>query len=291
VANRHFGKVADVWKHLALLEVLARERPVGYAETHAGSAVYPMVDDPERRFGIRHFLDTAPNFPALAHSRYRLRVAPFVDGGCYPGSSVLAMVELGSAVDYLLCDLDPVSTRDLRSWSSRLRIPACEVAEADGMTATLDWVRNQRGHLFAHIDPFDPHLRSDNGPSALECATQLAEQGVGVVYWYGFDGPDQTAWAYDRLAAAVPRRVWCGDVLVVDDTGAGRPGDLGVATSAGTGFGVVLVNVSEETERACQNLAEALGDAYSGVTLPDGTRGGIHVTVHRNRPDRTRAGR
>jgi 23S rRNA A2030 N6-methylase RlmJ len=37
MANRHFGNIADVWKHLALVEVLEREAPTEYAETQAGS--------------------------------------------------------------------------------------------------------------------------------------------------------------------------------------------------------------------------------------------------------------
>lgn len=32
MANRHFGNIGDVWKHLALVEVLGRESPSWYAE-------------------------------------------------------------------------------------------------------------------------------------------------------------------------------------------------------------------------------------------------------------------
>lgn len=38
MANRHFGKFADAWKHLVLGEVLVATSPARYAETHAGSA-------------------------------------------------------------------------------------------------------------------------------------------------------------------------------------------------------------------------------------------------------------
>ena len=53
VANRHFGKAADVWKHLPLLEILSIERPRQDWESHAGSAEYTWVDDHERRYGAR----------------------------------------------------------------------------------------------------------------------------------------------------------------------------------------------------------------------------------------------
>ena len=45
MANRHFGKIADVWKHAALAEVLELEPPGRYAETHAGSGAYLVVHD------------------------------------------------------------------------------------------------------------------------------------------------------------------------------------------------------------------------------------------------------
>jgi hypothetical protein len=50
MANRHFGKIADVWKHAALMEAIGRVAPGRYAETHAGPAAYPMVRDSEREF-------------------------------------------------------------------------------------------------------------------------------------------------------------------------------------------------------------------------------------------------
>ncbi len=51
MANHHFGKFADTWKHLVVNEVLADLRPTRYAETHAGSATYPMIADAEREYG------------------------------------------------------------------------------------------------------------------------------------------------------------------------------------------------------------------------------------------------
>src|SRR5579864_347873 len=86
MANRHFGKLSDVWKHAALAEVLAREPPRRYAETHAGSGAYPIVHDGERQFGILRFLDVAAGFEVLARSSYRAVAASWLSGrGVYPG--------------------------------------------------------------------------------------------------------------------------------------------------------------------------------------------------------------
>jgi 23S rRNA A2030 N6-methylase RlmJ len=93
MANRHFGKISDVWKHAALAEVLEREPPGWYAETHAGSGAYAVVHDRERKYGILRFLEVVPRFAVLARSRYRAIAASYVNGdrGVYPGSALLAM--------------------------------------------------------------------------------------------------------------------------------------------------------------------------------------------------------
>ena len=70
MANSHFGNLGDVWKHLVLAAVLEREPPRWYAETHAGSAAYPLNRDPQREFGIWRFLAAAPRSAELARSRY-----------------------------------------------------------------------------------------------------------------------------------------------------------------------------------------------------------------------------
>lgn len=71
VANRHYAKIADVWKHLPLAELLAVQPPTLYLESHAGSALYPLTASPERDYGVRWFLDHAEASPATANCAYR----------------------------------------------------------------------------------------------------------------------------------------------------------------------------------------------------------------------------
>jgi 23S rRNA A2030 N6-methylase RlmJ len=279
MANRHFGKLSDVWKHAALAEVLERERPRGYAETHAGSGAYPIVADGERQFGILRFLDVAARFEVLARSRYRAVAASFLDGrGLYPGSGLLAMTVLGEASSYLLCDLDPGSAADLRHWAGELGLPGCEVAEADGMAAVAAWLDGRAGEPgLVHIDPFEPEARGPGGYSALETAARAADSGTGLVYWYGYDQPGEQAWACSRLAGLTAAPLWCGDLMVTGTGPAG--GRLGLATTPGTGFGVILANVQAGTVSACSAVGEALADAYAGALLPDGGRGDLLFTT------------
>jgi 23S rRNA A2030 N6-methylase RlmJ len=279
MANPHFGKIADVWKHAALVEVLEREPPGWYAETHAGSGAYAIVPDAERRFGVLRFLEVAPRFTVLARSRYRAIAAAYVesDRGLYPGSALLAMTVLGDASSYLLCDLDQESITDLRRWSRELGLHSCEVAETDGMAAVAAWLDGEaRGPGLVHIDPFDPDARGPGGYSALELAARVADSGTGLVYWYGYDEASDQAWAHQKLAALTRAPLWYGDVLV---TGASdSPGDLGRATTPGTGFGVILANLQAGTVAACAALGNALSDAYADAIFPDGCPGNLAFT-------------
>jgi 23S rRNA A2030 N6-methylase RlmJ len=299
MANQHFGKIADVWKHAALREAIGRVAPGHYAETHAGSAAYPMVRDSERAFGILRFLEVAPQHPALAESRYLAAVAPYAQPGqaghglrataMYPGSALQAMTALGNDCSYLFCDLDPHSAADLRHRAAGLGLHHWQVAEADGMLTVGAWLDSAgsespgtvRGTVIVHIDPFDPHARTPGGLSALEFAGHLATNGTGLVYWYGCEEPGEHAWAYHELCDLTPAPLWCGDIMVTDTEGGGSPGDLGLATTPGTGFGVVLANLPPDVLTACAAVGGALARAYTGVTLPGGTRGNLVFTSQR----------
>jgi len=282
MANRHFGKLSDVWKHAALAEVLEREPPVRYAETHAGSGAYPIVRDGERQFGILRFLRVASGSEALARSRYRAVTDSWVnDRGLYPGSALLAMTVLGDASSYLLCDLDPGSAADLRRWASDLSLHSCEIAETDGMAAVAAWLEHDGGEPgLVHIDPFDPDARGPGGKSALELAAMVASSGTPLVYWYGYDQRSEQGWAYARLTAETWAPLWCGDVMVAGTSR--ETGDLGRATTPGTGFGVILANLQAGTVGACAALGHALAEAYAGALLPDGSRGSLIFTTRRS---------
>jgi 23S rRNA (adenine2030-N6)-methyltransferase len=283
MANHHFGKFADVWKHLVLDEVLAEIRPDRYAETHAGSAAYPIVGDPERRFGVLGFLDGLASDAALAQAAFPRVVSGFTNDepSTYPGSALQAMTLLGDGCSYLLCDLDPVSVEDLRTWAARLSLTRCEVAARDGMQAVGGAWLEDPAPTVVHIDPFDPFERTDGGLSAVELAAQVAEAGHTLVYWYGLSHPGERAWALDAIQRLTSAPLWCGDLMVTRCDGETRSdGDLGEATTPGAGCGVVLANVTPALTTRCEALGHALVDHYEGRELPNGEPGGLDLAVH-----------
>lgn len=280
MANHHFGKFADVWKHLALSTVLDAVRPQRYAETHAGSAAYPLVTSAELEYGVLGYL-AAPKTPSLSASPFTRVVAQFAgaDPALYPGSALQAMTALGNEAAYLLCDLDPVSIRDLREWAQRSGLRDCEIVERDGMAAVREWLPGG-GLTVVHIDPFDPFARSKEAPSAVELAAEVAGAGHVLVYWYGYSAPSRRTWAVDEIGSKTTAPLWWGDFMVTEADGALRDdGDLGRATTAGTGSGVVLANVSPEVLATCSVLAVDLVEMYEGRPLPDTTAGRLSLEV------------
>lgn len=266
-----------------MAEVLDATRPTTYAETHAGSAAYPMVDDPERGYGVLGFLEALSSSPVLASSAYARLVAPFIENvpSQYPGSALQAMTLLEDRSSYLLCDIDPVSAADLRAQALQLTLHRCEVAERDGRVAVRDLLTVHGGGSVVHIDPFDPFGRADGGVSAVELAAEVADAGQLLVYWYGFDNPQERSWALQDIGDLTTQRLWCGDIMLTEQDGAVRAdGNLGKATTAGTGCGLVLANASAELCARLEELAGALMEAYEGRPLPSGAAGRVDLHVN-----------
>jgi hypothetical protein len=277
MANHHFAKFGDVWKHLPLLEVLNTEPAASYWETHAGSADYPLTRTLSREYGVYTFMQVAHRSPALAKSVYckRLEALPLVDGGPvkYPGSALFAMMQLGSESSFLFCDVDGASIASLEAASRRLDLEA-RCLHADGLSAVWQELRAYNGDPHAvvvHIDPFDPFTAgAENGPSAAELARRLATSGIRVVYWYGYDAPNHRAWAWAEVAhEGQLAPAWCGDILLCEDAdAAGQP--MG---RFATGCGVLLLNWDTQSTVRASRLGRDLAAAYDGVPLPSGKVG------------------
>ena len=155
MANRHYGRIGDVWKHLPLAEILRIERPGEYWES-----------------------------PPLIGSRYRSVLAECP--GFYPGSAEIAMRVLGRETQFLFCDTDPESVQSLRDSARELGIPRVRCENRDGQVelwnelAHLDAARASR--LFAHLDPWSCLTPSpENGRTGLDLFRELGRKGARVL--------------------------------------------------------------------------------------------------------------
>jgi len=286
--NRYYGNVGDVWKHLVLSELLALEPPKHYWETHAGSASYPLTHSPDRDYGVYRFIERAGSVPELAESRYaaelRRLAADGVAPASFPGSALLAMRMLGKDAEYLLCDLDPESVASLNAAAAELGLSEKEVVrEADGMTTVVEEARklkDQSEDVIVTIDPFEP-FEIAGGISALELAAGLIEDNFKVVYWYGYDTPEQRTYPMGVLreyAREAGTSVWCGDLMLVATAGHSEQEVeklLAGAEGPGAGCGVVCGNFAQASLERCAVLGGAVAKAWEDARLPNGSPGAL----------------
>jgi 23S rRNA (adenine2030-N6)-methyltransferase len=216
MTNRHFGRISEVWKHLVLAEVLAAEQPRVVLDSHAGDALYEVVDDPERRFGVLGFAGIVDQEPVLKNSAYAgvlssLRTGPTLQG--IPGGPLVAMTVLGDTAEYLFCDLDDNSARSVRELATQRGVHSARVLITDGLEAVRDELgRHDPATVVVFIDPFDHHAVGPTGLSALDLAVEAAQSRAALVYWYGYDSVEERTWI-STTSSSETLRSSCGAAM------------------------------------------------------------------------------
>ena len=205
MANQHFANLGDVWKHLWLTGVADDLRPGQYIETHAGSALYRLVDDAERALGVQTFLAASGEDDLLRSSPYRQQLAGFVASSepSYPGSPLLAMMLLGRACRYVFYDTDRASVDDLLATRDRLGLlDKVQVVHGDGLAGTLALLETRAiGQAsLVHVDPFDFPAPGPGGVSAQDLVERLAAAAVPTIVWY----PLATRQTHSRCSMTSP---------------------------------------------------------------------------------------
>jgi 23S rRNA (adenine2030-N6)-methyltransferase len=284
MANVHYARIGDVWKHLPFAEVLSIERPGRYWESHAGSSSYSLTRSPERDYGVFYFLERAAGCSsALKGSAYRRLLDPRERSErgrtpqTYPGSPRIAMELLGSAGGrFVFCDLDGASLANIAEDARALGVPARRVrlVQGDGVS-TLDGefaslTEDEAAGTFLHVDPYRPLEPGLGGETPLGLFTRAAERGVGCMLWYGFDARSDRALVVEALREGIGGGAWYGEVSLRAEDLSEVGFDPGVL-----GCGVVMCNVGQEALAACGRLGEGLARAYSGARLPNGGDGAL----------------
>ena len=282
MANKHFGNIGDIWKHLPLAEILAIEGPRAYWESHAGSARYALTPSCERDYGVFSFLERASRSRLLSSSRFRLLLDELkgtdASLGVYPGSPLIAMMTLENAASYFFCDLDGGSLATVRESARSLGITGGRLrcAQSDGTATLLEALErlsgDDAGQTLIFIDPFETE------PSSLELFSRAAALGAKVLLWYGFDSSAKQeslrelvgrCLAHHGTEGAVSR-LWFGEVHLRDLDGRDPSFNPGVR-----GCGIVCANLSDRAVRASAELGRELARTYEGASLPSGGSGAL----------------
>ena len=285
MANKHFGEIGDIWKHLPLAEILAIEKPDEYWESHSGAATYPMSHSFARNYGIYYFRSNARKNPILGRSAYFKFLESLTEERRlhrYPGSPYVAMKTLGNVGRYHFCDIDGVSLVNIRETADNLKISDDRVINVarDGVpvlaSSVLGTPVRECEKNFAFIDPYRPFVRSENKMNTLDLLSYLAGRGVKTVLWYGYDSDEYRQMLLAGLKKSLAAykvdmtkvSLWCGDINLAamnDATFDESPGLLGC--------GIVCANMSEKAVIACDGLGQELAKIYEKSKFPDGHSG------------------
>jgi hypothetical protein len=144
-----------------------------------------------------------------------------------------------------------------------------KLALRDGLTTVRDTSKSSKAKaadVLVHIDPFDPHTESDPGLSALSLAADLSARGHKLIYWYGYEFPEQRAWPWATLTTP-GRQQWCGDLMVRANLNEGTLVSMSDISPI-IGCGVIATNLTLSTITALESLGRELVSLYENAVLP-----------------------
>jgi 23S rRNA A2030 N6-methylase RlmJ len=285
MANKHYGNLADVFKHVALAEILATVRPAEYWESHAGSAYYEELPDvaaipAERLHGV-HYVAQACDDVLQASAYGRILERGMRDGLVWriPGSPLLAFEILGEPLRRaLFCDIDAASLETVRQRGIAVGGTAekIECVQEDGISvlrgAALLLPEHWPGSTLAFIDPYDIGATTESDIAPLDLWCETASRGIMSVIWYGF--------ADAQAQSAVRQQIQRGiDKAKLANHGGQRlEGTLlhpPVEGKANTlwGFGLLVMNVPRDAMKRVDFLLRALEHSYREAPLAGGETG------------------
>lgn len=287
MANRHYGNWGDVFKHLALAEILEMLQPHEYWESHAGAACNAWGEageNVEREHGIRYFAAHYEQSAALRGSAYGRRLANITEAGklaFVPGSPWLAMKALGAeARRYLLCDTDAASLQDVAKVAGEMKIPPAQVEciQEDGVMivrgACVVLAENWTRDTLALIDPYDVLAPTAAEIHALGLWCEVASRGIPAVLWYGFDRAEQGAALHGQFTAATEKaRLGRNNVRMFEAVL--RDGGTGGELPTLLGCGLLTANLPEGVVLAVHERCRALSELYAGASLAGCASGAI----------------
>ena len=288
----HFGKQADVLKHLLLCELLRIEKPQVYVETNAACAQYALEKTPEQEYGIYHFLKKAGaagkeciperaeyHHPkgALRRSAYYQQESEAMQANRYIGSPGLAMNILGDTARYIFFDIESEPLENVSQYASTKELKECiNLFNRDSIEGTLELLSSLPASSFLHIDPYEIDKPGRNGRTYLDVFIEAAKAGMRCFLWYGYMTLKDKRHLEELIAQSLPEagiRNTTGVELTLkmikEDIAESNPGVLG--------SGVLGANLSEESNAVIQKYAAWLEEIYKDAKYKN-LDGSVYLT-------------
>ncbi|MGD8777510.1 MAG: hypothetical protein PVH88_00935 [Ignavibacteria bacterium] len=266
----HFGKQADVWKHLALCEVITNEKPQVYIETNSANSDYSLDNTPEQQYGIYNFIDKASNYERLYKSKYFDLESVALTKNKYLGSPGLAMSLLGKSFgQFIFFDIETAPLINITEFANRNDLSNnIKTINQDSVIGVMDLLQTLPNSTLIHIDPYYIDKPSTNGYNYLDLFAKASEQGLMCFLWYGFntlnDKKQINDFIVSRLVNCAIDNLSCVELImeiIQNDSIPCNPGVLG--------SGLLTSNLSNDSLSAIMNFSELLVDLYKGTKYND----------------------
>ncbi|RGN59678.1 hypothetical protein DXA67_11530 [Bacteroides fragilis] len=288
----HFGKQADVLKHLLLCELLRIEKPQVYVETNAACAQYALERTPEQEYGIYHFLKKAGAAEkeciperteyyhpqeALRRSFYYQQESEAMQANRYIGSPGLAMNILGDTARYIFFDIESEPLENVSQYAGTKELKECiNLFNRDSIEGTLELLSSLPASSFLHIDPYEIDKPGRNGRTYLDVFIEAAKAGMRCFLWYGYMTLKDKRHLEELIAQSLPEAgirnatgVELTLKMIKEDIAESNPGVLG--------SGVLGANLSEESNAVIQKYAAWLEEIYKDAKYKN-LDGSVYLT-------------
>jgi 23S rRNA (adenine2030-N6)-methyltransferase len=263
----HFGKQAEVWKHLPLCDVMENESPSVYLETNSAYADYLLERTPEQEYGIFHFIDKGQCVDELKNTTYYQLESSAMQKSCYLGSPALAMSILQDKVDnYIFFDIDKEALNNISRFSSKLGlVDKIELRNQDPRIGLRELLKKLPASTLIHIDPYEILEPVSNGYSYLDLFIEASDLGVKCFLWYGFNTLDEKRKLDEAIKLEVQKSVskdfLCKELIMEIITTEPTPVNPGIV-----GSGLLASNLSKKSFDAIEKYSHLLVDLWKDTT-------------------------
>jgi 23S rRNA (adenine2030-N6)-methyltransferase len=254
----HAGNVADVFKHLILVQVLEalrrKETPFCVIDTHAGSGLYRLQAPGEFEQGIGRLWPVSPQWPQL--DTYFALLAPYNRTGlsAYPGSPLIIRDRLRPQDRAIFIERHPEEAEALRD--NLLGSRGITINEADAWAAIKGLLPPQENRGLVFIDPpYEKPDEFDQVVQALRAAYPRWRNGLYLV-WYPIKARRPVEKLHDAVRALGAEALAVEFLTLSED----MPQRL-------NGSGVLLINPPWKLEATLRTLLPSLATFLAG---PDG---------------------
>lgn len=276
----HFGKQADVFKHVILCEVLKREKPDLYVETNSACAEYMLSNSLEQQYGICHFLNNVSEYNEFTDSNYLNLERKAYRDHLYLGSPGLAMNILNSPSNELLFfDIEKEPLKNIEAFAQRDGFRnRIRTFNQDSIRGMMELLPSLPVSSFIHIDPYEINKSGEPGGfTYFDVFLEAAQAGIKCYLWYGFmtlSVKEQlNAYILNGLRKNKIKGCACVELIleiIERNTIPCNPGILG--------SGILTANLSKDSNTILQDYSNLLVNMYQGA-IYNGTNGTLYKEV------------